>query len=161
MAFRGRAPKDPAELLRKNQPAFATVYVEWDGQPHGPDLPDDYPWCMRARVKWEELRRTPQSMLCIATDWEYLTDTWLLYDRIWANPSQLSPAQLTNLLMEYRRRMGSYGFTFEDRQKQRIQIHSPYEDQKKEEQILAEAEQAVDYFSAVHEEVARRLDTQE
>lgn len=161
MAFRGRAPKDPEERLRKNTPAFATVYVEWDGKARGPDLPEDYPWCLRARQEWEEFRRSPQSMLCIASDWSYLTDTWLLYDKMWRDPENISAPQLVTLTSEYRRRMGAYGWTFEDRQKQRIQVHSPYEDNQKEAQIVAEANHHIDYLSAVNEEVARRLNTQE
>lgn len=156
MTFKGVAPKDDDDRVRRNLPTFAKVPMEWDGQVRGPKLPTRYPWCLATLQWWEEFRRSPQSMVCVESDWSYLVDTALIYDRLWSNPQSLSVAELGKLANELRIRMGNYGDTWTNRKKDRIEIQSPQSRQAEADQIKADAQKAVDYMEILTKEAAKR-----
>lgn len=158
MAYRGRAPKPDDERVRRNAPAFQRIPVEWDGLVRGPGLPKNYSWCKATIQWWEEFRRSPQSMVCIDTDWQFLLDTALIHDRIWRDPNSLPAPHLTNLMSEFRRRMGAYGYTFDDRLKQRIDVRSPAVEAAEKAEIQHEAKKAVDYMEMLTQEAAKIQD---
>lgn len=158
VAYKGVRPKPDDERMRKNAPRFETVPVEWDGIVRGPDLPKRYSWCLATQQWWEEFRRSPQSMVCADSDWQFLLDTALLHDKMWSDPANLPITHLTSISAEFRRRMSSYGDTWDNRQKLRMQITSPQSEADRDAEIKAAAEQAIDYAQILAQEAAKHKD---
>lgn len=118
MAGRGPAPKDPDDRVRRNKPNVTTV--AHDGRLRGPALPDvmDEPWHKATLKWWENLRRSPQSLTWIQTDWDFLTDTALMHHQMWARGRWDFAAEL-------RLRTAKFGITPRDRQDMGLKIEQP------------------------------------
>lgn len=156
MAYKGRAPKPDDERMRTNAPVFQRVPVEWDGIVRGPELPSHYPWCAYTKRWWNDFRKSPQSMVCIDSDWYFLVDTALLFDKMWANAERLSSGELKGLTTEFRVRMSAYGTTWDDRLKQRMEIRTPQSEADREAEIETKANDMIDYLEIFNETVARK-----
>ena len=144
----GQRPKPDDERQRRNIPAYDRVQVEWDGIIRGPTLPKlggKRKWSSMSKKLWWEFRRSPQSMVCIESDWFFLLDTMLLYDRMWTDPDSIPSPHLASISAEVRRRFSYYGWTWDDRVKQKIDIVSPQADAAQEAAVEAEARSAVNY----------------
>lgn len=155
MAYNGVPPKPDGERVRRNAPVFQRVPLEWDGLVRGPKLPIEYSWCRLTQEWWEKFRRSPQSMVCVESDWLFLIDTALLYDRMWRDPLNIPVPHLSQLSGEFRRRMSAYGTTFDDRLKQRIEIITPQSEAAEKAEISQAAHKGIDYLSMMNAEVAR------
>lgn len=120
MAGRGRAPKDPATLRRRNAPTVPTTIVAPDDELRGPDLPIDVlpnheQWHPRTREWWRTWRRSPQAQAFVATDWDFLLDTALMHHTMWSQGRW-------EFASELRLRAAKFGATPEDRARLRMQV---------------------------------------
>lgn len=158
MSYKGAAPKDDGERVRRNKPAFDDVPIEFDGERRGPELTAGYNWCNTTRTWWENFRRSPNAMMCVDSDWEYLLDTALLHHRMWVDPDSLPVPHLTALAAEFRRRMSNYGYTVDDRLKQRIKFDTPQSRQQEAARIAQEAKEAVDYMEILNQNAAKLVE---
>jgi len=143
MSITGPAPKQGAQ--RRNKDTFDKTFVEWDGEVRGPELPDGFDWHERTVAWYEKWRRSPQALVMTETDWELMLETALLHSRFWGAPARMSPAQITALAGEIKRRVSAYGATFEDRLKLRIVISTPLSEQDDERDIKNAAYKAINY----------------
>lgn len=155
--IKGFAPKPDDERTRRNAPIFSRLPVQWDGVVRGPVLPKHREWSKWTKEWYEDFRRTPQSMICTETDWHFIADTALLYELMWT--PKTPAAQVVTLSGEFRRRMSSYGYTFEDRLKMRMEIRSPQKDMADEAQIDAAASEMVNYAEMLNAKVANKKKT--
>ncbi len=155
MAYRGIAPKPDEERSRRNEPIYSRLPVKWDGKIRGPALSSKREWCEETLEWWEMFRRTPQSMVCTKTDWAFLQDTALLHQRIHDPEKPPADSSFATLLGEFRRRMSSYGYIFEDRLKLRMEIDSPAKEAAEEAEIEQAAEKAVNYAQRLAEKAAK------
>lgn len=107
MAGRGPAPKDPNKKVRSDprDMTIRTFEVEACEQP---DLPDFRDWHPMTRQWWAHWKTTPQAEDFVAIDWDFLLDTALMHDAMWAK------GQWT-LAAEVRLRVAKVGATPEDR----------------------------------------------
>lgn len=157
----GQRPKPEDERVRYNPktPTYDRTPVEWDGLVRGPSLPrlpKGRSWSDMSKKLWKKFRRSPQSMVCIDTDWAFLIDTMLLYDRIWSDPDDIPSPHLVGLLAEVRRRFSYYGWTWDDRVKQRMDIKSPQAEAAQEAAIEQEASKVIDYMSMLNQKAAEK-----
>lgn len=145
MAGRGPAPKE--DPIRRNAPTIAKVEVSSDAQVRGPELPEGIKWHPRTVEWYEGWRKSPQASVMVASDWESMIETAVIHTKFWraAENFTTSPAQLTNLSAELRRRMAQFGATYEDRLRLRMNIKTPHEAKTEEEEIATAAAEAVDY----------------
>lgn len=155
MSYKGKAPKPDEERVRRNAAVFQRVPVEWDGHVRGPNLPGQYSWSAMTLEWWEEFRRSPQSMVCVDSDWRFLLDTALLVDRYWRDPLNTPIPHLTTLAAEIRRRLGAYGATFDDRLKQRMEIRSPQSAAAEKAEVQQAASRGINYLEMMNAEVAK------
>lgn len=117
MAGRGRAPKDPDTLRRRNATEPLTV-VEADGEPHGPALPDEtFDWPDATALWWETWRRSPQAKMFTDTDWSFLLDTAVLHAAFWDGDRTVAA--------ELRLRAAKFGATPEDRARLKLSVGEP------------------------------------
>jgi len=160
----GKPRKPDGERLRRNKPIYPDVPLEWDGEVRGTPLPkkvagQPYDWCDQTKEWWFALRRSEVAMVCLPSDWFFLLDTALIYDKMWRNAGQISAAELRGLANEFRIRMAEYGDTWQNRLKLRIKIKSADTEAGKEAQIGAAVDDAVDYLAMVNAQVAKRTGT--
>lgn len=118
MAGRGPAPKHPDERRRRNADGELTV-VEWDGQTHGPELPESFEWPAATRQWWLTWRRAAQSQTFTDTDWSFLLDTAVLHAEFWLGDRSVAA--------ELRLRAAKFGATPEDRARLKIEVGKPPE----------------------------------
>lgn len=144
--------------VRRNAPTFDKTYVAWDGEVRGPDLPelrmeDEYGesfyfiWPERTREWWAGWRTSPQAMVMYDSDWEHMLETALLHARFWGGTAKTT--EMVSLAGEIRRRVASFGSTFEDRLKLRIVMHVPDETED-DAKIKDAAEKAVNYMERLN-----------
>lgn len=154
MVYNGPPPKHDDDRQRRNAPVYDKVQPEWDGIVRGPELPGPpFVWCDKAVQWWETWRRSPQSMLMMETDWDYMLDTALLYNAMWTPDIVVdkdtgtftyqpkSAGQLTALSKEVRNRTAEYGDTWANRRKLRMSIVQPSQGEMPD--IVKEAEKTV------------------
>ncbi len=154
-SYKGVAPKSDEDRVRRNKPIYDKVPLRWDGITRGPTLPKAYPWCTMTKRWWNKFRKSPQAMVCHESDWLFLIDTALVYDKIWTNAERLSAAELKGLANELRIRMSTYGDTWDNRLKQRIVLESPDTDAAKEAEVQQDAAQVVNYAAMLAEEFSK------
>lgn len=179
MGLTGRTPKHDDERIRRNAPIYDKIQVEWDGVVRGPDLPSrwvpcdcnrvgsgphpDYftgpcreyvnkGWHPAAIAWYEEWRRTPQSMVFVDTDWMFFHQTALLVEEYW--DEDCKKTERVSLAGEIRRREEGYGGTFEARRKLRLEIRSPQHDLAKQQQVVDDAKNVVNYVEMLNKAAA-------
>lgn len=105
------------------------------------DLPDDYlplkpknqwadpeqsereEWHPATLRWWDNWRRSPQATRMVTdVDWDYLLDTALMHHRTW-----MSGGTNTERLAEIRIRLASFGATYADRLRLRLEVELPPE----------------------------------
>lgn len=152
--YHGPPPKPDDERERRNAPIYDKVQPEWDGLVRGPELTGPpFVWCDKTRAWWEQWRRSPQSMLMMESDWEYMLDTALLHNALWTPDIVVDkdlgtftyqpkpPNALTALSKEIRSRLAEYGDTWANRRKLRMDLLTPTQEDMPN--IVKEAEQTV------------------
>lgn len=114
IAGRGPKPKDPSSRARTNKSAIATkiLRVELSAQPELPGGTSKWP--ARTVIWWKMWDDAPQSVLFMASDWEFLLDTALIHAKFWAGEM--------NLAGELRLRVAKFGATLEDRDRLKMQF---------------------------------------
>lgn len=119
----GRGPAPKAVRSRANdtarRQAELTDLVD-DGEVHGPPLPEGVlpegrDWHPQTRALWEALRRWP--LLADEPDlgWQFLLDTALMHDTMWAG-------RRWEFASEVRLRLSKFGATPEDRLRLRVRV---------------------------------------
>ena len=116
MAGRGPAPKDRAELRRRNILEPMTV-VSVDGKVYGPELPDTHDWPKATLAWWEIWRKCAQASTFTETDWAFLLDTAVLHADFWLGNRSVAA--------ELRLRAAKFGATPEDRARLKLQVGNP------------------------------------
>lgn len=149
MSQPGLPPKPDNERVRRNAPRLESVPVKWDGIVRLPDLPDDYDWCPRTLKWWKTWQESPQSMVMTETDYEYMLETAFIHHKAFVDPDKLTAPYMTNLMAEIRRRLASYGGTWEARRKLAMSIESPQTEKEDEVLVEREAKLAVNYMEIV------------
>lgn len=89
-----------------------------DGQPIGPELPDDHPWHPRTRAWWDTWRRSPMARAFHPLDWDHLALAAVMHSRMW--DGELSAAA------EVRMWSAKFGGTPVDRMRLRWVAHEEY-----------------------------------
>jgi hypothetical protein len=154
MAMTGPSPKSDADRTRRNAPAFQTDVVRWDGVIHGPTLPKGRTWCDDTKRWWLTWRKSDQSMLMTATDWEFMLETALIHNRLHKpykydpdNPNNegMSHTAFGNLMAELRQRMIQFGATYEARKKLHLDVVTPQSNMDDQMADPVAAVAAVDY----------------
>lgn len=125
VAGRGFAPtKDPSKLRKPSKAAAQPkTKVSTDGRMRGPALPkgvtpDGEPWHTRTVAWWVTWRKSPQALIFIDTDWDFLLDTALMHHMMWSKGRWDFAAEL-------RLRVSKFGATIEDRNRLRLDIETP------------------------------------
>lgn len=152
--YNGPPPLHDDDRIRRNPPIYDKVQPEWDGYVRGPGLPGPpFVWCEKTTEWWERQRRSPQSMLMMDSDWDYMLDTALLHNALWTPEFSVdkdkgtfvytakSATTLTNLSKEIRARMAEYGDTWANRRKLRMDLSTPSENDIPD--IVKDAERTV------------------
>lgn len=116
MAGRGRAPKDPSQVRRRNAAEPLTV-VTADGKEYGPELPDTHEWPTATLAWWKTWRTCAQASKFTDTDWSFLLDTAVLHAEFWLGDRSVAS--------ELRLRAAKFGATPEDRARLKITIGDP------------------------------------
>lgn len=127
MAGRGAPPSGSRSRANDQRRDDAQrVELEPDGELRGFDLPESalvssegtvVPWPAATVRWWETWRRSPQSVVFTATDWDFLLDTALLHASMWRGD--------TKAAAEVRLRVASFGATPADRARLRMSIKEP------------------------------------
>lgn len=123
MAGVGPAP-NPNAIRRNKKPEFTPL--QQDGEIRGYDLPEGVlgqdakgnpiPWHPITRQWWENWRRSPQaSRMLSEPDWDYLLDTALMHNAMWAKGRW-------EFASEVRLRVAKFGATPDDRNRLRAEI---------------------------------------
>jgi hypothetical protein len=118
MAGRGPAPKDPRRRARHDSTPSTTLQFVRAEQP---ELPESVPWCERTREWWAMWGESPQAEHFMASDWDFLLDTALMHQAVWADGEYKYAA-------EVRLRVAKFGSTPEDRA--RLRMHFADADEK-------------------------------
>lgn len=143
MSINGPAPKDPSERIRRNLPTFDTDTVEWDGVLRGPTLPKDTDWTEATKKWWLTWRKSPQSMVMVDTDWQFMLTTAMIHNKL--HKGELSNTAFAQLSAELRQREVQFGATYEARKKLRLDVITPDGQNKGELDDPVAAVQQVDY----------------
>jgi hypothetical protein len=124
MAGRGPAPKSVrsrkrATVAREAEMTDVVDTGELCGLPL-PDgvLPDDRDWHPQTRELWDALRRSPLLKDEPPLGWQFLLDTALMHDTMWAKGRW-------EFASEVRLRLAKFGATPEDRMRLKVQIKPP------------------------------------
>jgi hypothetical protein len=124
MAGRGPAPKavrsrKRATVAREAEMTDVIATGELCGPPL-PDgvLPDDRDWHPQTRELWDALRRSPLLKEEPPLGWQFLLDTALMHDTMWAKGRW-------EFASEVRLRLAKFGATPEDRMRLKVQIKAP------------------------------------
>lgn len=156
MSYNGQRPKPDDQRIRRNKPVYDKMPLQWDGITRGPTLPTSYKWSPQTKKWWKALRNSPQAAVCIESDWWFLIDTALLYDKMWKNAETISAAELKSLSSEFRIRMSAYATTWDDRLKMRVEIKSPAHEAAAEHQAAVDATEAINYLEQVNKMAAKQ-----
>jgi hypothetical protein len=115
MAGRGRPPQMNQGRERDERKRAAEMRkVAADGQLRGPDLPEGTDWHPRTLAWWSTWRTSAQATTFTDTDWDFLLDTAMLHNEMWAgNPG---------LAAELRLRVSKFGASPEDRLRLRMVV---------------------------------------
>lgn len=124
--------KTPEERQRRNKPRYVQHILTDDGVKRGPNLPEYFVWHPQTVSWYEDFRVSPNAQLCEDTDWESVLIAALLHNRLWTGMDlfaqgaykAMTPAEMTSLSGELRRRMAPYGYTNEDRLRLNVYIES-------------------------------------
>ena len=131
-AMPGRGPAPKRERSRPNDTARREAEftrVADDGQLRGPELPE-MTWHPRTAAWWDTWRRSPMSQTFTATDWDFLLDTALLHNELWAgNPG---------VAAELRLRVAKFGASPEDRLRLKVEISDEVAETKAEPRVNAD-----------------------
>ena len=129
----GRGPAPKRERSRPNDTARRQsefVKVSDDGQVRGPDLPEGPAWHERTAAWWHTWRTSPISQTFTSTDWDFLLDTALLHNELWAgNPG---------VAAELRLRVAKFGASPEDRLRLKIDIESEVQEAPTQPKVSAD-----------------------
>jgi hypothetical protein len=113
----GRGPAPKAQRSRPNDTARRAAEMRKlaaDGQLRGPDLPEGMEWHPRTLAWWATWRTSAQATTFTDTDWDFLLDTAMLHNEMWAgNPG---------LAAELRLRVSKFGASPEDRLRLRMVV---------------------------------------
>jgi hypothetical protein len=113
----GRGPAPKAQRSRPNDTARRAAEMQKlaaDGQLRGPDLPEGMEWHPRTLAWWATWRTSAQATTFTDTDWDFLLDTAMLHNEMWAgNPG---------LAAELRLRVSKFGASPEDRLRLRMVV---------------------------------------
>jgi hypothetical protein len=118
------------DAVRRNKPKFNSGELVWDGVERGPELPDDRHWCERTKDWWQSWRTSAQATRFDWSDWEYLLEVALLHNELW-DPNRAEPlkaGEMKGLKTEIRVSLQTYGYTDGDRQRMRMTIKYPSDD---------------------------------
>ena len=123
------APHEDA--VRRNKPKFNSGELVYDGELRGPEL-EDIPegWCDKTRAWYDDWRRSAQAQRFDWGDWEYIQTVALLHNTLW-NPilrQMLKATEMKAIATEIRVSMQTYGYTDGDRQRMRMTIKYPSDD---------------------------------
>lgn len=102
-----------------------------------PPLPDGMGWCPETVEWWRQWGESPLMADATQSDWQFLLDTAILHNMLWANGD-------TSVLAELRIRVAKFGATPEDRARLRIQFATAEkaEDGRRRAKITPAAEAA-------------------
>ena len=118
MAGRGPAPSTTASRDRDAARRHGARHsVSSDGKTRGPELPSEVDWHPQTIKWWQTWRTSPLSQAWIDTDWDFLLDTALMHNEMWARGKWEFAAEL-------RLRVAKLGATVEDRQRLRISVET-------------------------------------
>lgn len=138
MAGRGPAPKPtrarPRDSAAREQ---ETKVLVDEGRIYGPPLPEgvlpeDASWHPQTVALWDSLRRSPLLADEPALGWQFLLDTALMHDRMWAKGRW-------EFASEVRLRLAKYGATPEDRMRLKVKIATPSDGKPAETATPADA----------------------
>lgn len=153
--------KNPGDRVRRNPETYVIDYVEWDGETHGPDLPDNISWCDQTKIWWSRFRVSACAMVMTETDWDFMLDTALLHNALWEPHKETGEGKpkwgavsMTQLASEIRQRVAKFGVTYEDRKKLRMSVETPQTMMDAERAIEVDAEKAIDYVEMLNKSVA-------
>lgn len=124
MAGRGPAPKPVRSRKRASAAREAEITAVVDtGTLSGPPLPDGVlpdarDWHPQTRELWDALRRSPLLKDEPPLGWQFLLDTALMHDTMWAKGRW-------EFASEVRLRLAKFGATPEDRMRLKVQIKPP------------------------------------
>lgn len=151
MPYNGAPPKPDDERQRANAPIYEKMQLTWDGIRRGPELPEDVPfeWCPRTKMWWDMWRDSAQAMVMIDTDWENFLETAMIHNALWSHPN--TAGQMTQLAGELRRRIESYGGTWEARRKLRMELDLPASPNSHLSSVDDESWKLIDYKAKVRE----------
>lgn len=124
MAGKGRAPKDPMELARKNQPrkSFTDVVVGKVPQPSLEDLLGETnpltqkPWSHPTLLLWSQLADFPTMVNLLPAQWSSFARAFMLDDALITGDAKMA--------VEARMRMSKYGIDPDDLMRMRVKITS-------------------------------------
>lgn len=119
MAGRGPAPK--AQKRRRNSPKPSGGKTVAPGDAAQPDLPEGIAWPERTQQWWRNLGESPLFDGLYAADWDFLLDTAVIHAEVWGDYN-------FDRLSEIRIRMAKFGVTPEDRQRLKIEVEPPAEE---------------------------------
>jgi hypothetical protein len=116
MPGRGRPPSKAEWSRERDQRRREAEFtrVTDDGQLRGPDLPDSITWHDRTLAWWDNWRRSPLSQTFTTTDWDFLLDTAVLHNDLWAGN--------TGVAAELRLRVAKFGASPEDRLRLKVEV---------------------------------------
>lgn len=122
MPGKGPPPKKRSALRRPSN-AQKPKTVAADGELRGLDLPLGIEWHDQTRIWWDNWRRSAQSLVMSATDWDYLLDTAVLHTLFWSGALEVAG--------ELRLRVAKFGATPEDRLRLHLELGDPDDSPKK------------------------------
>lgn len=147
MPGHGPAPKDPKRRARRNADPIRPRLLRVDVVTP-PDLPAQHTWSDRTREWWQVWRESPQAEHFTATDWDFLTDTALVHDRLWRGD--------VTVASELRLRLAKVGATTEDRNRLRmVAAEADEKDAKREGRQTRGARQVYGPLKPAPERAAR------
>jgi hypothetical protein len=118
-----------ADAVRRNKPKFNSGELVWDGVERGPELPDGEVWCKKTKDWWQQWRTSAQATRFDWSDWEYLETVALLHNQLWGHHRDLMKAtEMKAIATEIRVSLQTYGYTDGDRQRMRMTIKYPDDD---------------------------------
>jgi hypothetical protein len=116
MPGKGRTPSKTEWSRERDQRRREAEFVKVsdDGQLRGPVLPESTTWHERTLAWWDNWRRSPLSQTFTTTDWDFLLDTALLHNDLWAGN--------TGVAAELRLRVAKFGASPEDRLRLKVEV---------------------------------------
>ncbi len=124
MAGKGRPPKDPSELARKDKPRkpFVEIDVDFSSQPLLEDLLGTFnpltgdAWSRATLLLWSQLADFPTTANLLPAQWSSFARAFMLDDALIAGDKKMA--------VEARMRMSKYGIDPDDLMRMRIKVTS-------------------------------------